>query len=67
MRRSLLWRRAFAKTDQFLEFRVVVQTIEIGIIGRPIVVAVSGRKRFLERLERLYLFPQHAVGAGGIV
>ena len=62
-----LKRGAFAAADQFLEFRVAVQTIEVGIVGRPIRVAVSGRKRPLERVERLCLFPQDTVGTGGIV
>ena len=44
-----------------------MQAIEIGILGRPIPVAVSGRKCLLERLERLCLLPKDAVGASGIV
>ena len=58
---------AFVQPNQALEFRVVVQAVEIGIIGRPIWVAVSGRKGLFERLECLCLFPKDAVGAGSIV
>ena len=63
----LLGRGARALADEFLEFRVIVEAIEIGIFGRPILVAVSGSKRLLQRLERLRFFSQGAVGAGSIV
>ncbi len=37
---------ALAEAYEFLEFVVFVQTIEIRVFGRPIWVAVSGRKGF---------------------
>ena len=55
------------QSDQLLEFRIAVQAIEIGIIGRPILIAVSRGKRFLQRLERFRLLPKDAVSASGIV
>src|SRR4029077_6138645 len=68
MRNAYFLRRGpFAATDEFLEFRVVVQAIEVGIVGRPILVAPSGSKRLLERFEGLCFFPQDPEGAGGIV
>jgi hypothetical protein len=48
--------RAFAETNKFPEFRVVVQAIEVGIMGRPIQIAVAGRKRLFECIERLNVF-----------
>ncbi len=44
-----------------------MQAIEIGIFGRPIAVAVSGREAFLQDFERFCFSPKNAIGAGGIV
>ena len=50
----------YRATDELLEFRVVLQAGEIGVPGCPVPVAVSSRKRLLDRLERLGF-----LGAGG--
>src|SRR5208282_2040839 len=60
-------RRGPIDADEFPEFHVVVQAIEIGILGRPIPVAVSGRKGLFERLERLCFSTQDPVRARSIV
>src|SRR5258708_6026268 len=54
-RKYFLQRGAFTEADEFLKFGVFVEAIEIGVPGRPIQVAVSGRNGLFERLERLRL------------
>src|SRR5271170_7291527 len=64
---GFLGHRSFVETYEFPEFRVVAQAFEIGILGRPTGVAITGSEGLLNRLKGFRLFSQDAVGAGGVV
>jgi len=53
---QFLGRRGFLETDESLKFRFVVKAIQIGVLGRPILVAITGGKGFHNCLERGGLF-----------
>lgn len=55
------------EADQFPKFRVIVQTIEIGIFSRPIPVPKSGCKSFFQRIQGLSFFSEDTVRTCGIV
>ena len=63
----LLGGNGFAKPHEFPEFRFAVETIEIGVPGGPIQVAVPSANRLFEGGNRFGFFEENTIGAGCVV